>query len=83
MTEFDPQERLPVLKSNNFIKESSLSTESNLKSKNDEEYNSCIASYIIVLCTVNSLYNDIRYKSKIRYNVNLVCTKISGLCIFY
>ena len=26
-------------------------------------------------CTVNPLYNDIRYNSKIRYNVNLVCTK--------
>ena len=32
--------------------------------------------------TVNPLYNDIRYNSKIRYNVNLVCTKISGSCIF-
>ena len=30
--------------------------------------------------TVNPLYNDIRYNSKIRYNVNLVCTKISGSC---
>ena len=30
--------------------------------------------------TVNSLYNDIRYNSKIRYNVNLICTKISGSC---
>ena len=34
------------------------------------------------LDTVNPLYNDIRYNSKIRYNVNLVCTKISGSCIF-
>ena len=33
-------------------------------------------------CTVNPLYNDIRYNSKIRYNVNSVCTKISGSCIF-
>ena len=32
--------------------------------------------------TVNPLYNDIRYGSKIRYNVNLVCTKISGSCMF-
>ena len=32
--------------------------------------------------TVNPLYNDIRYNSKIRYYVNLVRTKISGLCIF-
>ena len=32
--------------------------------------------------TVNPLYNDIRYNSKIRYNVNLFCTKISGSCIF-
>ena len=27
---------------------------------------------------VNPFYNDIRYNSKILYNVNLVCTKISG-----
>ena len=33
--------------------------------------------------TVNPLYNDIRYNTKIRYNVNLVCTKISGSCIFF
>ena len=33
-------------------------------------------------CTVNSLYNDIRYNSKIRYNVNAVCTKINGSFIF-
>ena len=32
--------------------------------------------------TVNPLYNDIRYNSEIRYSVNLVCTKISGSCIF-
>ena len=32
--------------------------------------------------TVNPLYNDIRYNGKIRYNVNLVRTKISGSCIF-
>ena len=32
--------------------------------------------------TVNSLYNDIHIKSKICYNVNLVCTKISGSCFF-
>ena len=31
-------------------------------------------------CTVNPLYNDIRYNSKIRYNVDLVYTKISGSC---
>ena len=31
---------------------------------------------------VNPLYNDICYYSKIHYNVNLVCIKISGLCIF-
>ena len=30
---------------------------------------------------MNPLYNDIRYDSKIRYNVNVVCTKISGSCI--
>ena len=34
------------------------------------------------LNTVNPLYNDIGYNSKIRYNANLVCTKISGSCIF-
>ena len=33
--------------------------------------------------TVNPLYNDIRYNSKIRYNVNPICTKISGSCIFF
>ena len=32
--------------------------------------------------TVNPLYNDIRYDSEIRYNVNSVCTKISESCIF-
>ena len=32
--------------------------------------------------TVNPLYNDTHYNSKIRYNVNSVCTKISGSCIF-
>ena len=32
--------------------------------------------------TVNPLYKDIRYNSKIRYNVNLFCTKIRGPCIF-
>ena len=33
---------------------------------------------VTVVYTVNPLYNDIRYNSKIRYNVNSVCTKISG-----
>ena len=33
--------------------------------------------------TVHPLYNSIRYNSKIRYNVNLVCTNISGSCIFF
>ena len=32
---------------------------------------------------MNPLYKDIRYNSKIRYNVTLGCTKISGLCIFF
>ena len=31
--------------------------------------------------TVNPLHNGIRYNSKIRYNVNLVSTKINGSCI--
>ena len=34
------------------------------------------------MITVNLLYNDIRYNSKIRYNVNPICIKISGPCIF-
>ena len=33
-------------------------------------------------CTVSPLYNSIRYKSKLRYNVSSVCTKISGSCNF-
>ena len=32
---------------------------------------------------MNPFYNDIHYNSKIRYNVNLVCTKISESCIFH
>ena len=32
--------------------------------------------------SVNPLYNDIRYNSKIPYNINSVCTKCNGLCIF-
>ena len=35
-----------------------------------------------ITITVSSLYSDISYNSKIRYNVNLVCTKISGSCTF-
>ena len=38
---------------------------------------------LIYVGTVNPVYNDIRYNSKIRYNVNLVRTKISGTCIFF
>ena len=33
--------------------------------------------------TVNPFYNNIRYNSKICYNVNLVCTKISGSWVFF
>ena len=29
------------------------------------------------------VYNDNRYSSKNRYNINSVCTQISGLCIFF
>ena len=36
-----------------------------------------------MMSAVNPLYNDIRYNSKIRFNVNLVRTKISGSCIFH
>ena len=32
-------------------------------------------------CTMNPLQNDIRYNSKIRYNVNSVYTKISGIIL--
>ena len=32
--------------------------------------------------TGNPLYNDIRYNSKIRYNVNSICTNISVSCSF-
>ena len=31
----------------------------------------------LIAYTVKPLYNDIHYNSRIRYNVNLVCTKIS------
>ena len=31
----------------------------------------------------NRIYNDIRYNSKIRYIVNLVCTKINGSSIVF
>ena len=33
--------------------------------------------------TVHPLYNDISYNNKIGYNINLVCTKTSGSCIFF
>ena len=32
--------------------------------------------------TMNPLYNDIRYNSKIRYNGKSICANISGSCIF-
>ena len=36
------------------------------------------------ICTTgNPLYNGIRYNSKIRYNVNLVCTKKSADRVFF
>ena len=41
-----------------------------------------ISKSTLISTTVNPVYNDIRYNSKIRYNVNLVCAKISGSCIF-
>ena len=34
------------------------------------------------ILTVNALYNDIHYISKIRYNVTLVCTKFRGSLFF-
>ena len=33
--------------------------------------------------TVNPIYNDIRYNSKIRYNDNLVCTKNQRIVYFF
>ena len=46
----------------------------------------CIIIILVVLSMsciiVNPLYNDIRYNSIICYNVNSVCTQISGSCIF-
>ena len=39
-------------------------------------------SKLYFLYIVNTLYNDVRYNSNCRYNINLVCTKISGSCIF-
>ena len=35
----------------------------------------------VISGTVNPLYNGIRYNSKIRYNVDSICIKISGSCI--
>ena len=37
---------------------------------------------LFLITTVNLLCNNICYNSKILYNVNLVCTKISRLCKF-
>ena len=34
-------------------------------------------------CAVNPLYNGIRYNMKIRYNVNLICTKNQGFVFFF
>ena len=36
-----------------------------------------------LLSTVNFRNNNIRYNSKIRYSVNLVCTKVSGSFFFF
>ena len=33
--------------------------------------------------TVGPLYNELRYNSKIHYNVNLVCTKTRISCVFF
>ena len=33
--------------------------------------------------TVNPLYKDIRYNSKIHYNVNLVCTETADRVFFF
>ena len=46
----------------------------------DIKVHGCISMFVSI--TVNPLYNNIRYNSKICYNVNLVCTKISRSCIF-
>ena len=39
----------------------------------------CIHVDLVETCTVNPLYNGIRYNSNIRYNVNPICTKIKSL----
>ena len=39
--------------------------------------------YVLFKYTVNPLYNDIRYNSKIRYNVNLVAQKSAGRVFFH
>ena len=47
----------------------------------------CIHLFIfmvsILINTVNPLYNDIPYNSKIRYNVNSLCTKIRDRVFFH
>ena len=47
-------------------------------------YFTYLLTYVTVyhLYTANPLYSDICYNSRIRYNVNSVCTKISGSCSF-
>ena len=56
-----------------------------VKSTSLEPYKGVYQRLIITqyeVITVSPLYNNIRYNSKIRYNINLVCIKISGSCIF-
>ena len=45
-------------------------------------YVNAVFKEFVLSYVVSPLYNDIRYNSKIRYNVNPICTKIRGSCIF-
>ena len=47
-----------------------------------QENNNFVVNVGFKVTAVNPIYNDIRYNSIIRYNVNSGCTKISGSCIF-
>ena len=41
-----------------------------------------VSYYTEINATVNPLHNDIGYNSKIRYNINLTCTRFGISCIF-
>ena len=54
----------------------------NSEKKNESKYVKDAFHKYVIQGTVNPFYNDIRYNSKIRYNVNSVSTKVSGSCSF-